>query len=199
MLCTLVLNGSVKSFRAISDLDVGEDYEFVVVSIDPNESFELALEKRDGYVENYGRSDSSDGWHFLTGEAESIEKLTEQVGFRYVYDKQTDEYAHASGLMVLTPSGQLSGYFYGVEFITKDLRLGLIQASGGEIGTLVDQVLLLCYQYDPSTGKYGMVITGITRWLGALTVLLIGLSIFKMVRRDRRNAAAQLKEAPHVG
>ena len=203
MLCTMVLNGTVKSLRAIRDLDCGEDFELVVVSIDPGEHHELAAEKRATYVEQYTaksrRTSEGEGWHFLTGDEESIRALAEQVGFRYVYDPKTDEYAHASGIMVATPSGELARYFYGVEFIAKDIRLGLIEASEGKIGTLADKILLLCYHYDPATGKYGLLVANITRVLGAITVLLIGGSIIKMIRRDRRVASARLEEAPHVG
>ena len=198
MLCTLVLNGTVRALRALSDLDCGEDFDVVVVSIDPDESPALAREKRDGYVESYGRGDTTDGWHFLTGDAEPIAALAEQVGFRYVYDPKTDEYAHASGIMVLTPDGELSSYFYGVEFVAKDVKLGLVEAGEGEIGTLADRVLLLCYHYDPTTGRYGVAITNITRVLGGLTVLVLLGSIVRMVLRDRV-ARVRLQEAPRVG
>lgn len=203
MLCTMVLNGTVKSMRAIRDLECGVDYELVVVSIDPGEHHELAAEKRATYAEKYtsdaGRVGGNKGWHFLTGDEPAIQALADQVGFRYVYDPREDEYAHASGIMVATPGGELARYFYGVEFIAKDIRLGLIEASEGKIGTLADKILLLCYHYDPTTGKYGLLVANITRILGALTVLIIAGSIFKMIRRDRRMSAARLEEAPHVG
>ena len=194
MLCTLVLNGLLRSLRSISGLDVGTDFDVVVVSIDPGETTELAAQKRDSYIENYDRDGSGRGWHFLVGEEDAIRALADDVGFRYVYDEESDEYAHASGVMIVTDEGKLSGYFYGVEYIAKDLKLGLVEASDRKIGSLADQVLLLCYQYDPSTGKYGMAIMTIVRFLGLLTVGVMGGFIVRMMWRERR-AAAQLKEA----
>ncbi|MEM7518285.1 MAG: SCO family protein, partial [Planctomycetota bacterium] len=148
-----------------------------------------AAETKANYVEFYNdlnvREGSEDGWHFLVGSSDSIETLSDQVGFRYVYDPETDEYAHASGIVLATPKGRLSGYFYGVEYITKDVRLGLLEAGKGTIGSLADKVLLLCYHYDPTTGKYGLAIMGIMRFLGALTVLVMAFSIVRMLRSER--------------
>jgi len=144
MLCTQVLNGLVRSLRPI-DLDPGEDFEIVTVSIDPEEKSELAVRKKKAYVEEYGRAGAESAWHFLVGKEESIRRLAGQVGFRYVYDPATNEFAHASGFVVLTPSGVLSRYFYGLENPAGDVRLALVESSEGRVGSLADQVLLLCY------------------------------------------------------
>ena len=190
MLCTLVLNGTVRSLRAISDLDVGEDYQVVVIGIDPAETSKLAAEKKQSYVETYARKGSASGWHFLTGEESSIRALAEQSGFRYVYDEANDEYAHAAAIMIATPSGRLSSYFYGVEFVTKDVRLGLIEAGQGSIGSFADRVLLLCYHYDPAEGKYGLAIMGVMRLMGGLTVLGLITFVGRMLWRDRHRLPA---------
>ncbi|MFN0007843.1 MAG: SCO family protein [Planctomycetota bacterium] len=190
MLCSQVLNGLVHSLRPI-DLDPGEDFEIVTVSIDPRESTELAARKKSAYVEEYGRAGAEKGWHFLVGGEDSIRRLTEEVGFRYVYDPATDEFAHASGFVVLTPGGVLSRYFYGLENPAGDLRLALIESSEGRIGSLVDQVLLLCYHYDPTTGRYGFAIMSALRALGVLTVLAIAAFVGLMLHRGRRTPRLQ--------
>lgn len=194
-LCTMVLNGTLQSLRAIRAYDCGRDYEVVVISIDPGESPELARAKRDAYVAEYGRAGAEEGWHFLVGPEASIRSVADAAGFRYVYDPKTDEYAHASGIMVTTPDGHLSRYFYGVEYVTKDLQLGLVEASEGRIGTLTDKVLLLCYMYDPATGEYGLAIMTSLRILGGVTVVLMFGYIARMLLRER---AAQV-EVSRVG
>ena len=185
MLCTQVLNGLVRSLRPI-DLDPGEDFEIVTVSIDPKETTELAARKKAAYVADYGRPGAEDGWRFLVGTEESIRTLTREVGFRYVYDPATDEYAHASGFVVLTPEGVLSRYFYGIENAAGDVRLALVESSEGRVGSLVDQLLLLCYHYDPTTGRYGFAILSALRILGALTVAGIAALVGLMLLRARR-------------
>ena len=187
MLCTQVLNGLLRSLRVLS-LDVGGEFEVITVSIDPGETPALAAAKKKEYVGRYGRDGAAGGWHFLTGTRERIEELAEAVGFRYEYDPETDLYVHASGIMVLTPAGELARYFYGVEYAPKDLRLGLIEAAEERIGNAVDQVLLLCYQYDPTTGKYGLVILNSLRVAGAATVAVLAVLVIGWIRRERRQA-----------
>ena len=187
MLCTQVLNGLLRSLRVLS-LDVGGEFEVITVSIDPGETPALAAAKKKEYVGRYGRDGAAGGWHFLTGTRERIEELAEAVGFRYEYDAETDLYVHASGIMVLTPAGELARYFYGVEYAPKDLRLGLIEAAEERIGNAVDQVLLLCYQYDPTTGKYGLVILNSLRVAGAATVAVLAALVIGWIRRERRQA-----------
>jgi len=185
MLCTQVLNGLVRALRAI-DLEPAEDFRIVTVSIDPEETSELAARKKASYVAEYDREGAEEGWTFLTGSEDSIRRLAGEVGFRYVYDPVSGEFAHASGVMVLTPDGTLSRYFYGLEFPPGDVRLALVESSEGRIGSLVDEVLLLCFHYDPTTGRYGFVILGAIRALGILTVVGIGGFIGYMALRARR-------------
>ena len=184
-LCTMTLNGMVKSFRPL-EFDVGDEFEVITVSFDPKEKPELAAAKKAEYVKQYRREGAERGWHFLTGDPEPIKALCETVGFGYSYDERTGEYAHASVIMVLTPTGKVSRYFYGLEYSSRDLRLGLIEASEERIGSLSDAVMLLCYKYDPTTGKYGFVIMTVLRAGAILTVLGLGLFMFVMFRRDRR-------------
>ena len=186
MLCTQVLTGLVHALRAV-DLRPGADFRIVTVSIDPEETSALAARKKAATVAEYGREGAEEGWRFLTGREESIRRLAGEVGFRYVYDPQTDEFAHASGFMVLTPDGVLSRYFYGLEHPPGDVRLALVESSEGRIGSLVDQILLLCYHYDPATGRYGFVILGTIRVLGVLTVAAIAGFIGLMMLRARRS------------
>ena len=185
MLCTQILNGLLRSFKVLS-LDIGTDFEVVTVSIDPAETPQLAAPKKREYVGRYDRDGADEGWHFLTGAEDQIAVLADAVGFRYEYDPETDLYIHASGIMVLTPQGKLARYFYGIEFAPKDLRLGLVEASQNKIGSPVDQLLLLCYQYDPETGKYGLVIMNSLRVTGFLTVAALAAFVAIMIRRERR-------------
>ncbi|MBI3848650.1 MAG: SCO family protein [Planctomycetes bacterium] len=196
MLCTLEMNGIVRSLRALG-LDVGRGFSVVHVSIDPSETPELAARKKATVLEQYGRAGAEAGWHFLTGEEVEIRKLAHAVGFRYVYDPATKQYAHAAGIMVVTPSGKLSRYFYGVEFSARDLRLGLVEASAGRIGSPVDQLLLLCFHYDPTTGKYGFVIVGALRLLAAATVIGLAALVTHFIRRDRSRASTSTQ--PSLG
>ncbi|MCB0156228.1 MAG: SCO family protein, partial [Anaerolineae bacterium] len=148
MLCTLVLNGLLNSLEAI-DFDLGDQFEVVTISMDPGETAAMAAAKKETYIKFYARPGAADGWHFLTGSAEAIKGVTEAIGFRYVYDERLDEYAHATGMVLLTPEGRISRYFYGIEFDPTDVRLGLVEASNNQIGSAIDQVLLMCYKYDP--------------------------------------------------
>lgn len=193
MLCGLELNALVRTLRAL-EFDVGDEFSVVTVSIDPGESPGLAAEKKRSYLDAYGRDGAADGWHFLTGEEESIRRLAEAVGFRYKYIPRKDQYAHAAGLMVLTPDGTLSRYFYGVNHKARDIRLGLVEASKEEIGSPADQVLLFCYQYNPSTGKYTLMITNVLRIAGLLTVLTLGTLIALLFRWERRGRAVREQE-----
>ena len=185
MLCTQVLNGFLKSSQAVP-LEIGRDYQVVTVSFDPRETPELAAEKKASYVRAYRRDGAAQGWHFLTGDRQSIDRLTSAIGFHYRFDPKSDQFAHASGIALATPGGRLSRYFYGIEYSPDDLRLGLVESSSGRIGSLVDQVLLLCFHYDPLTGKYGLVIADALRMAGLLTVLLLGSFLVVMYRRERR-------------
>lgn len=185
MLCTMILNGTLRAVRALS-LEAGEDFEIVSVSFDPREGPELAAPKKAEYVRRYGREGGRRGWHFLTGEEDAIRKLTDTVGFYYKYDPATGQYAHASAIIVLTPEGRVARYLYGIEYAPRDLRLALVEASAGRIGTPVDQALLYCFHYDPETGKYGLLIMNIIRILGSATVISLAAFILIMFRRDRK-------------
>jgi protein SCO1/2 len=185
MLCTQVLNGFLKSSQAVP-LEIGRDYQVVTVSFDPRETPELAAEKKASYARAYRRGGAAQGWHFLTGDRQSIDRLTEAIGFHYRFDPKSDQFAHASGIALATPGGRLSRYFYGIEYSPDDLRLGLVESSSGRIGSLVDQVLLLCFHYDPLTGKYGLVIADALRMASVLTVILLGSFLLVMYRRERR-------------
>jgi protein SCO1 len=184
-LCTEVLNGELRTMRSIS-LDLGKDFEAVTVSFEPKDTSALAKAKRDVYAGQYGRPGAAEHWHFLTGEQQSIDALTQAVGFHYAYDSAGRQYAHAAAIIVLTPDGRIARYFYGVQYPARDVRLGLVEASDGKIGTPTDHALLYCYQYDPMTGKYGFVVMNVVRAAGGLTVLALGIFMFVMFRRDRR-------------
>jgi protein SCO1 len=183
MLCTQVLNGLVSGLLPVK-LDVGKDFDIVTVSIDPAETPAMARAKKDVYVRRYGRQTTAEGWHFLTGEQANIAALASAVGYRYAYDANIKQYAHPSAVMVLTPEGRIAQYFYGIEYTPKDLRLGLVESSKGQIGTVVDQALLYCYHYDPTTGKYGAAVMNILRLAGIATVMGMGVFIVKSLRRD---------------
>lgn len=184
MLCGEVLAGLTGSMRMIK-FDIGKEFEVLTVSFDPHETPEIAAEKKVFYLKHYGRPGAANGWHFLTGSSESINALTKAVGFQYQYDAKSNQFAHAAAIMVLTPQGHISRYFYGVEFPPKDLRMGLVEATQGRIGNVVDQVLLYCYHYDPASGKYGAVITNILRLAAGITILILGGFLLIMFRMER--------------
>lgn len=194
MLCNLTMDGLVRSVNNVT-LDAGKDYTILTVSIDPSETPALAAQAKRSAIKRYSRSGAADGWHFLTGREESIRKLADAVGFEYAYDPARDEFAHAAGIMVLTPQGVVSKYFFGIEFPPRDVRLGLVEASSGKVGSLADRVLLLCYHYDPATGKYGFAIFAVLRTLGVATVAAMGVGIGLMLLRDRRIAAKNVDRA----
>ncbi len=184
MLCDQVLNGLV---RCMLDLpyDAGKEFRVLTVSFDPRETPEMARDKKKSYLQRYGRPGAEEGWHFLTGDEENIRRLTDAVGFRYHYDARNDQYAHASGIMLLTPQGKLSRYFFDVRFEPRDVRLGLVEASERRIGSAADQVLLYCFHYDPVEGRYGPTIINFVRAGGVLTVLGIGVFTYRLWRGGR--------------
>jgi protein SCO1/2 len=184
-LCTEVLNGMVRALKALT-FTPGQEYDIVVVSFDAREKPPLAAAKKAKILEKYGDSSHSGAFHFLTGDVNPIKKLTAAVGFRDVYDVHTSQYAHASAIYVVTPDGRMSRYFYGIEYSPKDLRLGLIEAAQNKIGNPVDQLLLFCYHYDPSTGKYTPLVTNILRAAGGATILALGGFIAIMLIRERK-------------
>lgn len=188
MLCTQVLNGMGEAFRVLP-FELGKDYDVVTISFDPREGAELADAKKKvyvGYLPAKLQPSANAGWHFLTGDAESIRQITDAVGFRYHYDEATKQFAHASAIMVATPQGKLSRYYYGIQYSARDLRLGLIESSHNKIGSPVDQLLLYCYHYDPSTGKYGAVVMNIVRAGGVVTLLIMVAMFFILRRRQPR-------------
>ncbi len=184
MLCGEELAGLSASMKMIK-FDAGKEFEVVTVSFNPKESPEQAAAKKKEYVKRYGRPGAEAGWHFLTGSADSINALTKAVGFQYQYDPAKNQYAHATAIMVLTPQGRISRYFYGVDFPPKDLRLGLVEASSEKIGNPVDAVLLYCYHYDPAAGKYGAVVSNMLMLGGAATILLLGGFLLVLFRLER--------------
>ncbi len=187
-LCPLLLDGVVRSLRALS-FDIGNQFNMVTVSFDPSDNPALAAAKKKDFIRQYSRPGAAAGWHFLTADQSSIRSLTRSVGFRYTYDAHTGRFAHSAGVVLLTPRGKISRYFYGIEFSPRDLRLGLIEAAAGKIGSPIDQLLLFCYHYDPITGKYGLLITNVIRLAGAATVLILGAFIFVMLRHERSHAS----------
>jgi len=184
MLCTYVLNGLVSSLRVLS-FDVGKEFEIVTVSFDSRETASLAAAKKTHYLKEYNRPEAVNGWHFLTADQQAIDRLTRTVGFLYKYDPKQDQFAHASGIMVVTPQGRLARYFYGVEYPPRDLRLALVEASENKIGSLADQVLLFCFHYDPATGKYGAYALNLVRLGGIVTVLCLGFFIFRSRYKEK--------------
>ena len=183
MLCGEVQSGIIGSLRALQ-FNPATDFDIVTVSFDPKETPEQAAAKKKSLLLRYHRPGAEQGWHFLTGDQHNIAALTKSVGFDYQYDPTLNQWAHAAAIMVLTPEGKISKYFYGVEFAPKDLRFGLIEASQNKIGTVVDQMLLYCYHYNPATGKYGAVIMNVLRLAGVATVLILGGLVLILFRRE---------------
>jgi protein SCO1 len=185
MLCTQILSGLESSLKVVS-FNPGRDFEVVSVSFDPKDTTETAAGKKQSVMKRYGRPNTANGWHFLTGDEANIKALTDAVGYHYRYDPKTDQFAHASGIMIVTPDGRLSRYFYGVEYSPRDMRLGLVEASQNKIGSPVDALLLFCFHYDPATGKYGAVAMNMIRFAGAAFALIGGTFLLIMFRRDFR-------------
>jgi protein SCO1/2 len=165
---------------------VGKDFSVLVVSFDPTDTPSMAAAKKKAYLEQYDQASASSGWHFLTGEEDQVRRIADTVGFRYFFDSQTREYAHASGIMVLTPDGRVSRYFLGLDYPDRDLRLALVEASQGSIGTTTDRLLLFCLSYDPVTNRYRLTALSAVRIAGVVTVLAIGAGLVIAWRRERR-------------
>jgi protein SCO1/2 len=192
MLCNQVLNGMTSGLDVLKAFSIGKEFEVVTVSFDARETPELARQKKETYINWYKREGAAEGWHFLTGDQSGIDRLTQAVGFHYKWDEKTTQFIHASGIMIATPDGKLARYFYGIEYAPKDLRLGLVEASAGKIGSPVDQLLLYCYHYDPASGKYGAVVMNMIRLGGVATVIAIiaMLIVFRMRGLSARRASA---------
>ena len=182
-LCNMVLNGVLRSVKSLA-MSAGDQYDIVAVSFDPRETWEMAAAKKAVYVRGYNRPGSDQGWHFLTGPDASSKLLADAVGFRYAYDAMNNQYAHGSAIILLTPDGRVSRYFFGIDYPARDVRLGLVEASGRRIGSAVDAVMLYCYHYDPSNGKYGFVIMNALRLAGFVTVAALAGFMIIMFRRD---------------
>jgi protein SCO1/2 len=183
MLCTVTLNGLASALDVLT-FDPGRDFEIVNVSFEPRETPALAAAKKAAYLHRYKRPGAAEAWHFLTGDADQIRRLTQAVGFKYAWDERTKQYAHASGIMVLTRDGRLARYLYGVEYAPKDLRFAIYEASQGNILSPVDHLLLYCYHYDPTLGRYGRTVMGVLRVAGVLTLAGIGALVIGMRRRE---------------
>lgn len=186
MLCDMTMNGLLRAVRPLPNLTIGKDFDVMFVSFDAKETPASATKKREEITGAYGRTAPEAGWHFLTGDEASVKKLADTVGFSFQWDPATNQWAHSAALMVLTPEGRISKYFYGVEYSSRDLRLGLVDASHNKIGTLADQVMLFCFHYDPIKGKYGMTIMTILRSVSVVMVLGMALFIFFNIRQDGR-------------
>lgn len=188
MLCTQIVNALASALRTLS-LTPGEAFDVVLVSFDSRETPALAAQKKAEALARYGRPETSAGWHFLTGEESSIKRLTQAAGFRYVWDEETKQFAHPSGIIIVTPDGRPARYLFGIEYGPRDVRLALVEASAGKIGTAADQLLLFCYHYDPMTGRYGFVIMQVLRVAAVATVLALVAFIVVMVRREKKRTA----------
>ena len=196
MLCNQILNGLTGTLKTLN-YNVGEEFDIVTVSFDPKEAYETAAAKKQNYLDRYdrkgaAREKAAAGWHFLTGDEASIKALTEAVGFNYRWDEETQQFIHASGIMVLTPQGKLSRYLYGIDYAPVDLKLSLVDASAGKIGSPVEQLFLFCYHYDPATGKYSLVIMNIIKLASVVTFTVLALIVFIF---RRRRAARERKFA----
>ena len=184
-LCSLHLNGMVDTFKQF-EWDVGDKFEFVVVSIDPEESPKLAEKKMDAYIEDYGRPQTRDGWHFLTGSEENIKKLASEVGFRYTWNAREKQWAHSAASYILTPKGEISYYHMGIQIQPRVLRLSLVEAADNQIGSLVDQALLMCLQYDPDKKTYAFYALNLVRIGGVIMLLVLGFFMFRFWRNESR-------------
>ncbi len=196
-LCTQVLTGLVGALKSLP-MAPGKEFVNITVSFDPREKPELAAAKKAEYLNRYKRPGAESGWHFLTGDEASIQALTKAVGFRYVWDPVTKQYAHASGIMVLTPQGKLSRYFYGIEYAPRDLRFGVMDASAGKVGSLADQLILYCYMYDPERGTYSLVMMRVLRVFAVMTIATLA-ALFIYLRRKEKQKAEQWKSQGLAG
>jgi protein SCO1/2 len=197
-MCTEVLNGELRAFQGMS-LNLAKDFDAVTVSFDPKDGPPEAAVKNRIYTGLYGRPTSSGGWHFLTGDQHSVEALTDAVGFHYAYDQPSGQFAHATSIMILTPDGRVARYFYGIQYPSRDVRLGLVEASNGKIGSPTDAALLFCYHYDPLTGKYGLVVLNVMRIAGIVTVLVLGAFLWLMFRSEKYSLVSSELPAASYG
>ena len=198
MLCTLSINGLASALNVLS-LDAGRDFDIVIVSFNPRDTPAAAAAKKASYLTRYKRAGAEAGWHFLSGERASIDRLTKSAGFRYAWDDATQQFAHPSGVIVVTPEGRLARYLFGIEYGPRDLRFALVEASAGKVGSRVDSLLLYCYHYDPITGRYGLAIMRAIRLAGAVTVLALGTFIVVTIRRERVGADPRVRPGPTLG
>ena len=193
MLCNEVLNGLTGSLKGMS-FEAGKDFDVLAISFDSreNEKPDLAKNKKASYLARYGREGAENGWHFLTGTQPEIDKVTNAVGYNYKFDESSNQFAHAGGIMILTPEGRVSRYFYGIDYAPKDLKFGIMDSAQSKIGNPVEQLYLYCFHYDPATGKYGLVILRVLRLMGVATILGLGVLFFVFWRRNK-NKTADLK------
>lgn len=185
MLCNQVMAGLITALKGL-DFTPGKEFEVVILSIAPTETPEMAMKKKRGYLARYARDPDGRAWHFLTGTEDSIRRIADEVGYQYKYDPKSRQYAHASGIVVLTPAGVVSRYFFGIDYATRPLRLALIEAADRRIGSPVDQILLLCFHYDPSTGRYSLAVMRLLQIVACATALLLGLFIARSLRQERK-------------
>ncbi|MGH9946508.1 MAG: SCO family protein [Pyrinomonadaceae bacterium] len=187
MLCNQVLNGLTGSLKGIS-LDPGKDYDVIAISFDAreNEKPDLAANKKASYMERFERKGTENGWHFLTGDQTAIDAVTKAVGFKYEWDEKSNQFAHASGVMIVTPDGKMSRYFYGIDYAPKDVKFGLIESADKKIGAISDQLLLYCYHYDPATGKYGFQILAVLRIMAVALLIGMGAMGFVFWKRNKK-------------
>ena len=190
MLCTEVLNGLNRSLAPLN-FTIGDEFQVLSVSFDPRETHQLAVQKKAVYTQRYNRPGAKEGWHFLTGEAPAIDALTGTVGFNYVYDESEGQFVHGSAIMIVSPKGTVSHYFFGIEYPSEDIRLALIESSEEKLGNVFDQIMLYCFNYDPEQGRYGVVIMNTMRVAGLVTLLAMGSFMVIMFKRDRRNRRAR--------
>lgn len=185
MLCGEELSGLESALRVLK-FDVGKEFDVITVSFDPKDTPEAAAQKKEQILRRYKRPGAEQGWHFLVGQQDSIDAIAKAVGFQYEYDAKTEQFAHTTAIMVLTPEGKISQYYYGIDYPPKDLRLGLVEASQNKIGNVVDELLLYCYHYDPEKGKYSATVLRVLRVMGVATMLCLGTFLFVMIRRGPR-------------
>jgi len=195
MLCTQVMNGISSALKALP-FTPGKEFDIVLVSFDPRDTPEAANAKKRAHLEHWQRQDTAAGWHFLTGDKAAIERVTSAAGFTYTWDEATQQFAHVSGVLTVTSDGRLNRYFYGVEFSPKDLRLALVDSGQGKVGSLVEHLLLYCYQYDPTSGRYGMVVMSLVRIGGVATVVLMVAFVLLMRRREPHSSVHTPRGGP---
>ena len=191
MLCTLAINALASALDVLS-LEPGENFEIVTVSFDPHDTPASAAAKKTAYLSRYNKPRAAAAWHFLTGDQEAIDRLTTAAGFRYVWDKETKQFAHPTGIIVLTPDGRLARYLFGIEYGPRDLRYAIVEASDGKVGSSVDSLLLYCYHYNPMTGRYGVAIMRVIRIAAAATLLVLGAVVMVMLRNEPRGSGRRI-------